>query len=121
MFARKSVILTCVISSILTLNSCANSPASKTWEDSLAADPQLPQDSSPAQPDQPAQPTSFPEPSPISNIPASPSPSLTPAANPSANPIELPAEFPQQKIPLYNNASLVSVENNGQKTRWQST
>lgn len=117
MFARKSIIFTCIISSILTLNSCANSPASKTWEDSLAADPQLPQDSNSVQPDQPGQPTISPTPSPISNIPDTPSPS----ANPSVNPIELPAEFPQQKIPLYNNANLIGVENNGLTTRWQST
>ncbi len=121
MFARKSVLLTCVISSIFTLNSCANSPASKTWEDSLAADPQLPQDSSSVQPNQPAQPTSFPTSSPISNIPDTSSVSPSPFVNPSANPIELPVAFPQQKIPLYNNASLISVEDNGQKTRWQST
>jgi hypothetical protein len=121
MFARKLIIFTWIISSILTLNSCANSPASKTWEDSLAADPQLPQDSNSLQPDQTAQPTISPTPSFISNIPDNISTSPTPSPVVTNNPIELPAEFPQQKIPLYSNANLIGVENNGLTTRWQST
>ena len=78
-----------------SLSACADSPFGQSLEDSLAVDPQLQEESTPAQP--------TPTPTPATTPATTPTPTPTPTTE-----VSLPDDFPGE-IPRYEGASLETV------------